>query len=133
MKNPQIAQVEALYAAFGRGDVATFIAGLTNDVDWVVVGPPGAFPTFGVRKGAREVEKFFGVLIDNEDISEFVPTEFHASEDKVFVIGRLTSMIKKTGRKYSSDWLHVFTLKGGKVSAFKEFYDSAAIVAAYKS
>jgi ketosteroid isomerase-like protein len=30
------------------------------------------------------------------------------------------------------DWIQVFTVRNGKIAAFREFYDSAAIAAAYR-
>jgi len=38
MSSANIAFVRSLYAAFGRGDIATVIGGLTFDVDWNVNG-----------------------------------------------------------------------------------------------
>ena len=37
MSNANITTIQNLYAAFGRGDVATIIAGLTPDVDWQTI------------------------------------------------------------------------------------------------
>ena len=133
MADNLVAKVQDLYGAFGRGDVPGLLAHFATDAVWDVTGPPGAFPTFGLRKGLAEIGEFFGVLAANENFSEFAPLSFHQSDDKVFVIGHLTSSITKTGRSYASDWVHIFTFKGGKVSAFKEFFDSAAIVAAYRT
>jgi ketosteroid isomerase-like protein len=40
--------------------------------------------------------------------------------------------MRKTGRKAASDWLHIFTVRGGKVVAFLEFTDTAAFAQAWK-
>ena len=73
MSNANIAHVQSLYAAFGRGDVATIVAGLTPDVDWQTVGRESDFPTLGPRKGTKAVEEFFRLVAENEDFSEFTP------------------------------------------------------------
>jgi uncharacterized protein len=40
--------------------------------------------------------------------------------------------VKKTGRRIASDWCHVFTVRDGKVAAFREFTDTAQAAAAYR-
>ena len=52
MSAANIAHVQSLYAAFGRGDIATIIAGLTPDIDWQTVGRQTDFPALGARNGA---------------------------------------------------------------------------------
>ena len=87
----------------------------------------------GTFKGPREVEKFFALVSEHEQISEFTPQQFHAVDDKVFVHGHYAGTLSKTGRKVDSDWLHVFTVKGGKVSTFKEFSDTAQFAEGFRS
>src|SRR6266481_3698636 len=79
MSNANVAQVQSLYAAFGRGDVATLIAGLSPDVDWETIGRTSDFPTLGPRKGAGAVQEFFKLVADNEEFSDFTPREFYSS------------------------------------------------------
>ncbi len=132
MSNPNVTLVQSLYAAFGRGDIATIIAGLAPDVHWHVNGRSTDFPAIGVWRGAAEVQKFFQIVGENEEFSEFTPQEFYAVDDKVFALGRYAGTIRKTGRKIASDWLHVFTVKGGKVTGFKEFNDTAQFAEAFR-
>ena len=51
MSNGNIALVQNLYAAFGRGDVATIVATMAPEVTWEVVGRAKDYPLLGVRKG----------------------------------------------------------------------------------
>ena len=39
--------------------------------------------------------------------------------------------MKKNDREYGSEWAHVFTVRDGKITAFHEYMNSAAAVAAY--
>ncbi len=130
MSTANVTIVQGLYAAFGRGDIATIIAGLAPDVDWAVNGPRKDYPLFGTWKGQGEVRKFFDLLAETEDFSEFSPKDFHAVGDLVFVLGHYAGVVKKTGRTFVSDWVHVFTVRGGKVAKFREYTDSAQFVAA---
>jgi ketosteroid isomerase-like protein len=125
MSNATITFVQGLYAAFGRGDIATVVAGVTPDVDWVVNGRRSDFPTFGAWKGQGEVQKFFESVAQHQESKVFSPQEFFAADDRVFVLGHYDWTIRKTGRDVASDWVHVFTIKGGKVAKFREFNDTA--------
>ena len=132
MSNANIAHVQSLYAAFGRGDIATIIAGASPDIDWESVGRQTDFPALGPRKGVKEVEDFFRLVAENEDFSDFSPREFYAADDKVFVLGSYRLKIKKTGKPVASEWVHVFTFKNGKVTRFREHTDTAQFAEAYR-
>lgn len=131
MSNANIAHVQGLYAAFGKGDVAAIVAGLTPDVDWETVGRSSDFPTLGPRKGSAAVTEFFRLVAENEDFSDFTPREFYAADDKVFVLGSYKLKVRKTGTPIASEWVHVFTLKNGKVARFREHTDTAQFATAF--
>jgi len=133
MSNANIVFVQSLYAAFGKGDIATVVAGAAPDIDWVVNGSRKDFPSFGAWKGAGEVQKFFATVAEHQEAKVFSPQEFFAADDRVFVLGHYDWKIRKTGREVSSDWVHVFTIRNGKVAKFREFNDTAQFAEAYRS
>ena len=59
MSQANIAFVQSLYAAFGKGDIATIIAGAAPDIDWVVNGSRWVSPTLGAWNGSAGVKNFF--------------------------------------------------------------------------
>jgi uncharacterized protein len=130
---PNVALAKSLYAAFGKGEISTIIAALAPEIVWETVGRGSDFPTFGLRKGPAQVQEFFALVGGNLDFSDFSPKEYFPVGDKVFVLGRYAMTVKKTGKKMESDWAHVFTVAGGKVTAFKEFLDTARAAEAYKA
>ena len=132
MDNANITLVQGLYGAFTRGDIATLIEGLTPDVEWISGGRKEDFPVFGVHTGRHGVQQFFAIVADTQDFTEFAPHEYYADGDKVIALGHYTATIKKTGRSAASDWAHVFTIRGGKVSRFHEFTDTARFAEAYR-
>lgn len=127
---PGVAHVRSLYAAFAKGDVAAILAGLADDVDWEIVGPRAACPCYGKRKGKQSVAEFFKEIGERHDYKAFTPQEYHASGNTVIVLGRHEMTLRRTGRAFAADWVHVFRLDGGKVSSFRELTDSAAYVEA---
>jgi ketosteroid isomerase-like protein len=132
MSNSNITFVQSLYAAFSRGDIPAVIAGAAPDIDWVVNGRRSDFPTFGSWKGQSEVQKFFESIAQHQESKEFSPQEFFAADDCVFVLGHYEWTIRKTGRNVASDWVHVFTIRDGKVTKFREFNDTARFAEAYR-
>ena len=133
MSDANVGLVQKLYAAFGRGEIATIANAMTADSTWEVVGRASDFPTLGMRRGAEGVQSFFEAVGQHLSFSEFSPKEFHAVDDKVFVLGHYAMTVKSTGKPLASDWIHVFTIHDGKVTAFREFTDTAKAAEAYRA
>lgn len=83
MSSANIAFVQSLYAAFGRGDIAAVINGLAPDVDWDVNGRRQDYPLLGNWQGRAGVEKFFQGVAQQQETIEFTPREFFAAGDRV--------------------------------------------------
>jgi ketosteroid isomerase-like protein len=132
MSNDNVKLVQGLYAAFGRGEIAAIVDAMAADSTWEMVGRAEDFPTFGLFKGQAGVKNFFDAVGQNLDFSEFSPKEFYRDGDKVFVLGHYAMTVKKTGKPLASDWVHIFTIRGGKVTAFREFMDTASAADAYR-
>jgi uncharacterized protein len=103
---------------------------LAKDVKWFAIGPPDLIPTAGTRYGHDQVEQYFTTLVGMEDIQNFEPEEFIVEGDKVVAMGDLERRVDSTGSLIQSPWVHVFTLRDGKISDFRSFYDTAAAVTA---
>ena len=117
------------YDAFGRGDINGLLELLDDQVQWVTPGPP-ELATSGKRTGRQEVAGFFEAVNQLFDIRRFEPREFITHGDRVVVLGSETAAARSTGKVIDLDWVHVFTLRSGKVVALQEFYDTAAVIAA---
>jgi uncharacterized protein len=133
MSNANVELVQSLYAAFGRGEIPTIVNAVTPGSTWEIVGRASDFPTLGQRRGQDGVRSFFDDVAQNLDFSEFSPREFYATGDKVFVLGHYTATVKKTGKSFASDWIHVFTIRNSKITAFREFTDTAQAAEAYRA
>lgn len=130
--NANIGLIQTLYAAFGRGDIAAIVAATTPDVTWGLDGRPQDVPILGHHKGHAGVQEFFKILAETHDITSFTPQEFYADGDKVFVLGRYSWTMKPSGRSGESEWLHVFTIRSGKVAACRSLNDTALLAEAYR-
>ncbi len=130
MTNPNIQFVQSLYKAFSEGRVDDIVRACAEDVRWDVVGDATDGPHYGLRAGKSGVREFFGVVAANTKFSLFEPLEFMADGDHVVVIGRSVGKAKATGLELSDRWVHVFDLKAGKLTQFREWDMSARHAAA---
>ena len=130
--NPNIDLVQALYAAYGRGDTESVVAAAAPDVVFGLDGRPSDVPMFGQHKGHAGMRDFFRILAETHDITSFTPEEFYADADKVFVLGRYTWTMKPSGRAGASEWTHVWTIRNGKVAALRSLNDTALLAEAFR-
>jgi ketosteroid isomerase-like protein len=123
--------VQDAYASFLRGDTAGVLALLDDQVDWrPVIGAGRHVPTSGARRGTAQVAEFFKQVAASTTFSRFEPREYVAQGDKVVALGHYTATTSGGGA-FDSDFVMIFTVRGGKIVAFQELLDSAALNAAF--
>lgn len=119
------AVVQQVYEAFGRQDVPAILNLIAEDVDWEFVGP-ASLAYAGKRRNRKEVTDFFAAIPRADEIHAFEPREFIAAGEHVTVLGWESSTALDTGTKFQSEWVHVFTVKKGKITRWRGFFDTAA-------
>jgi ketosteroid isomerase-like protein len=119
------------YERFGSGDVEGLLELLSSDIKWTVPEIENA-EFGGLRTSVPEVGKFFQQLVEDEDIQSFEPREFIAQGDRVVVLGHSIVVVRATGKRYETDWVHIFRMADGKITEFTEFFDNAAASRAHQ-
>jgi uncharacterized protein len=122
--------VQAVFEAFGRGDVHGLLAMVTEDAEWAAPGPE-TVPYFGERRGREGALEFFKNLGTEVEFESFEPGEFIAEGDKVVVLGRERGRVRRTGKTFDNAWALVFTIREGKVAGFRCYENTAAIAEAF--
>ena len=122
--------VQHNYQSVKAGDIPTLLNSLTEDIQWQLPEMENV-PYAGKWQGREQVGQFFSTLAEVQDVGEFEPKEFIAQGDKVVVLGRFSMRIKSMGRDFGSDWAHVWTVLGGKVTHFREYVDTATVSGAH--
>ncbi len=125
-----IQQVQNIYGAFGRGDIAAVLDVLTDDIDWVIPGPSDLAIT-GARRGKSAVQEWFGILAAHVSYQVFEPRQFIAQGEMVVVLVDTAGTALPTGRTYVNPEAHFFTFRGDKIARFQTFEDTAAVAAAF--
>ncbi|MGC2855534.1 nuclear transport factor 2 family protein [Novispirillum sp. DQ9] len=122
--------VRAHYAAIARRDLDAVPDTLAEDVAWDFPACPG-IPFAGSRRGRREVAAFFESIRTSVEVREFVVHGMTVDGPLVIVRGRERFCVRATGRDWASEWIQVHTVRDGRITAFREYADTAAIAAAY--
>lgn len=113
------------YREYEHGDIQQLLKRYHEDAEWIA--PESALiPFAGNFHGRPGIAQFFAQFDAAVDTIRFEPQDFIAEGDKVVVIGDASWLAKPTGRVYDSAWVHVFTLRDGRVARFEAFYDTAA-------
>lgn len=127
MARTPLEAAQEYYGAVHAGDFDRLFAVMTDDCTVEFYGP-ATVPFAGIFTGKEKCKIFFGHVANDVEIEEFRQDEFIAERDKVVVTGRLQMVLKATGRRYSSDYAHVITVRDGKVARFRDFQDTAQAV-----
>jgi ketosteroid isomerase-like protein len=117
--------VQQGYAAFGRKDIPALLELVADEVDWKEA-VPASLPYSGPRRNPTEVGEFFTAIGQVEDITVFEPQEFIEAGENLTVLGYLEAFALDTKQKFQSEWVHVFTVRDGKITRWRGFYDTAA-------
>lgn len=128
-----IATIQKIYEAFGRGDVETILATVADDVDWAVDAEPVG-PWYGRREGKDGVAGFFADIASATDVLDFGLEGIGASENEVFAFLRFAVRMKSTGREASFHLHHYFRFgPDGKIEYYRGSEDSAQVAQALAS
>jgi len=120
------------YRQYQNGDIQNLLNLYHEDAEWIA--PESELVPFsGNFHGKSGIAQFFAKLDAAVQNIRFEPKQFIAEGDKVVVIGEASWLAKPTGRKYDSPWVHVFSLRDGKVARFEAFHDTAASERAFQT
>jgi ketosteroid isomerase-like protein len=131
MREQNIALIQTVFDAFGRGDIQTILNHLADDVDWRLETTATNIPFAGVRRGKQEVAGFFQLLGTTAEQHDLEISDYVADGDHVIALGRFSAVVKTTGKKLDGAVALAFKVEGGKITRFLDFVDSANASAAY--
>jgi len=124
--------IRDLYAAFGRGDVATILAKLDPNMSLEVEGP-AEISFGGIRKGPEAVKGFIQAIGSDHADPKLEITDYFSSADAVATFGRYICTLKNTGKRVDSPVAHLFKFRDGKIVCFVDHINTAAFLEAAHS
>jgi uncharacterized protein len=123
-----LATVQAIYEAFGRGDVAAILNQLADDVEWEVWQTNSAqqswVPWMQARRGREAVAEFFAVVARFQ-FRKFDILNMAGSGDRVVVELEVDFEVPEGGAVRDEE-IHLWVFdNGGKVRRFRHYLDTA--------
>ena len=114
------AVVEQAYAAFGRGDIASVIDVLDDNVEW---SSPRTLPHGGEFQGKADVGRFFeGLGAAWETLGLTVETVGEVTNGVVVGVVRADGS-RRGGGPAGYGAAHRFDVRNGKITRFREYVD----------
>jgi ketosteroid isomerase-like protein len=137
LESPVVVAVQAMYAAFGRGDIPALLSHLSGEVEWrlsVDLTAPGAkrIPDFRPFRGREGVQAFFSILGEELEFHSFQPLSFMTNGNEVAVRVQMELTVRSTGRRTRTESIHYFTFDAdGKLARFIEYIDTLGLASAW--
>jgi ketosteroid isomerase-like protein len=132
------ATVQAMYQAFGQGDVPAILERMADDIRWEAwevdntaqgAGVPWVLP----RSGRDGVAQFFQDVADNLEFHSFEPVNLLEGGDQVAATLRIDVTVKATGERFQDEEIHLWSFgSDGKVTGLRHYIDTAKHVKAAK-
>ncbi len=119
--------VQAMYAAYGSGDMEALKDTLSDDIQWIYHGTD-EIEHSGIYKGKKGVTEFFSDVNAHIDYLDFQPNQFIAEGNIVVVLGNEKQKIKKNGETLEQEWVQVYTVKGELITRMEEFSNTSRAV-----
>src|SRR5262245_63725991 len=124
--SPNVSVVRRLYEARGNPEVIRQV--LASDVRWEVVD---GFPYGAVYLGLDSVLRdFFGRLSTGFDESVANGSEFFESGERVIALGSYSGRARRTGKRFTARFVHVWTLQDGVIVRLQQCADTVQLARA---
>jgi hypothetical protein len=123
--DPKIETVQAVYAAFGTGDVEAILNFVTDDIDWASEAEAtGVVPWYGVHKGKAELPSFFKAIGESTEVTEFTPVGFAAGENEAMSVVRYGFTVRSNGRSGTMQIHHWWRFRGDLIEQYRGSEDT---------
>ena len=118
--------VQAVYAAFERGDVPALLELFDPDIE---ISQSPELPWGGTHRGHQGALQFFATLTAHIKTSVAAERMIVAG-DTVVEVGRTEGCAVESGREFSIDEAHVWEVRDGRIASMRAYVDNEAMLAA---
>lgn len=128
--DPTIAVVDDLYRAFEAGDHEQIRRCLADDVEWRQAG--SAVPAAGRDLAGADALVARVVEAIERDFDGFTEEVEHryVADGHVIATGTYRGRHRGTGRRLEAEFCHVWRVRDGRITGFRQYTDTAAFAAA---
>ncbi len=129
-----VGSIKQMYEAFGRGDLETILALVTDDVDWSTDAAIESAPWYGPRQGKDGVRSFFEGIAQTGPVTEFTPLSYASNDDgDVMVFIDYGFTVNATGKSARMHLHHYWKFRDGKVCYVRSSEDTALVASVLAS
>ena len=123
--------VRSFYELFAVGKTAEALEAYVA-LDVTLENPlPDPIPFGGTFEGRDGFAQYLSGILEGIQIEAFEVDEILVDGERVVVLGRETSQVRASGRRYTMNWVHVLTVRDDRVTFMREYNDTAAMRAAF--
>ena len=120
--------VASVYEAFESGDVSALAVLFDASVK---VRQSSLLPWGGVYQGYPGIMKFVAKLLEHVD-SRVAVDEYLEAGEQVVVIGHTRGRVRASGREFGVRFVHVWSLKDGRVVRWEPYVETTKMLEALK-
>jgi ketosteroid isomerase-like protein len=130
--------VQAMYGAFGRGDIPAILEQMADDVSWEAwevenTAQDAGVPWVRPRSGRDGVTEFFQEIGEGLEFHDFEPVNLLEGGNQVAATIRIDFTVKATGERRQDEEIHLWTFgSDGKVTGMRHYLDTAKHIKAAK-
>ena len=125
MADDPVDVIKTAYAAFAAGDIPTVLGLLDSEVEWIETEAEH-LPVRGTKVGPDQVLKeVYAVVPDYWEEFQITPYDYFSDGDTVIARGHVKATAKATGTSMDAPFVHIFSLRNGKVVRLTNHHDTA--------
>ena len=121
MSQENVGIVREAYEAFIKGDLEAVFAACDSDIELQV--SDAYFDAPRTYRGHEGMRQLFAAQAEVFDPFRLEPEEFLDAGDRVLVMARAGGLARGSGIDVFGRFGHLWTVRGTKIAAFKEFKD----------
>ena len=135
MSEQNIQVVKEIYAAFQRGDIASIMKHVSDDLDgFGIISERQLIPWHIQVSKKADVPKFFQAVSETAEFTRFEAHDFAAGGDYVYCTCSFDARFRRNNKKVTVDIeIHRFKFKDGKVIEWRGTEDTARISGEYNA
>jgi ketosteroid isomerase-like protein len=120
--------IEAVYGAFGRGDVPFILERVTDATRWDFSVAQSDVPWHAQVSSKQELPAFFGAMAEHLRFEAFEPRAFLADGRNVVVKLRVAYEVKRTGKRVDEEQVQWWTFDDtGRIASLRHYEDTAMV------
>ena len=120
--------IEAVYAAFGRGDIPFIMQRVSDGTRWDFSVGKSDVPWHAPVASKAELPRFFQAMGENLAFEAFEPRAFIAQGRSVVVKLHVAYTVKRTGRRVDEEQVQWWSFDdAGRIVELRHYEDTAAV------